>query len=287
MRNRVEKYSLAYLTTAPMQAPEMIQLARDVGFETIGARLTSTAPNEPSALLEDASLQRATISCIKATGVGILDVEVLRIDPDFEVKEHKRLFEVAAMLGAAVVLAIGDDPDELRLRDRFGELCELAAPYHLDVQLEFMPWTAVPDARTALRIVSSIGKSNAKILVDTLHVARSQTTLDDLSAIPADMIKSVQICDGNNCGVMSPEAMMQSARYGRLLPGEGDVDIPGILSRLPNGLRIGVEVPNSIRLAELGPKSWAERALVASKLVVERVGQSIELHDDLNREGEK
>jgi hypothetical protein len=64
--------------------------------------------------------------------------------------------------------------------------------------------------------------------------------------------------------------MMQSARYERLLPGEGDVDIQGILSRLPTNVPIGVEVPNGTRLAGLGPASWAEQALAASKRVVDR-----------------
>lgn len=211
---------------------------------------------------------------MKATGVEIFDIEVIKIEPAFEAKECKRLLEVAAMLGAATILVIGDDPDELRLTDRLGELCDLAAPYRLDVQLEFMPWTAVPNARAALRIVSGVGKSNAKILVDTLHVARSDTTLDDLSAIPPDMMRLVQICDGENRGSMSPEAMLEAALYERLLPGEGDIDIAGILARLPAGLRIGVEVPNRKRLAELGALAWTEGTFAASKRVVERVRRS-------------
>lgn len=40
-------------------------------------------------------------------------------------------------------------------------------------------------AQAALRIVAGAGRpSNAGILVDALHVARSGTTLDDLRAIP-------------------------------------------------------------------------------------------------------
>lgn len=265
-----DKYSLSYLTTAPMQAPDMVQLARSVGFESIGARLTTTGPNEPNALLGNVALLKETISRMRATGIEVFDVEVVRIGADFEVRQYKRFMEVAAMLGAAAVLVIADDGDELRLTDRLGGLCELAAPYRLDIQLEFMPWTAVPDARTAHTVVKGVGLSNAKILVDTLHVARSKTTLDDLSAIPPSMIRSVQICDGKNLGNVTPEAMMQSARYERLLPGEGDVDIQGILSRLPTNVPIGVEVPNGTRLAGLGPASWAEQALAASKRVVDR-----------------
>ena len=267
-----DKYSLAYLT-APMQAPEMLQLARAVGFDSIGARLIPVSPHETAPLLEDAALQRETISCMKATGVEIFDIEAIRLAPDFNAKNCKRLLEVAAMLGAAAVLAIGLDRDERRLTDGFAELCDLAAPYRLDIQLEFMPWTTVPNARTALRIVGGVGKPNGKILVDTLHVARSDTTLDDLSAIPADMMRSVQICDGENRGPMSPEAMMEAALHERLPPGEGYIDIAAILSRLPSGLRIGVEVPNRQRLAEFGAQSWTERALAASKLVVDRVNR--------------
>jgi sugar phosphate isomerase/epimerase len=253
-----------------MQAPDMLQLASDVGFDSIGVRLATTGPSDPDSLLANAALQRETVTRMRATGVPIFDVEVVRIGPGFEAGQYRRFLDVAAIFGAAAVLVIAEDRDERRLMDGFGELCELAAPHRIDIQLEFMPWTAVPDARTAQKIISSVGKSNAKILVDTLHVARSSTTLDDLSAIPPGMIRSVQICDGKKLGSMSADAMMKSARYERLLPGEGDVDIQGMLLRLPANIPIGVEVPNSARLAEVGPASWTKQALAASRRVVGR-----------------
>lgn len=265
-----EKFSLAYLTTAPLQAPAMIDLARAIGFDSVGVRLSPPAPDADASLLHDAGLQRETVSRMNATGVAIFDVEVLKIGPLFDPSDHARFIEISSMLGASVILVIADDRDESRLTDRFGELCDLAAPYRLDVQLEFMPCTSVPDARSALRIVGNAARSNGKILIDTLHVARSGTTLDDLSAIPASMLRSVQICDAPLRPSMRPEEIWQAALTARLPPGEGDIDIAGILSRLPNDLRIGVEVPNSERIATMGAAEWARKSFTASKLAVEQ-----------------
>ena len=75
-------------------------------------------------------------------------------------------------------------------------LCEAMRPYGLTANLEFMPWTAVPHAQSALRIVTNAGMpSNAGILVDALHFGRSTTSLDDIRAIPRQLLHYAQICD--------------------------------------------------------------------------------------------
>lgn len=253
-----------------MQAPQMLELAREVGYGSIGVRLSPPGPGESTQLLDSPALQRETVSRIKTTGIQIFDIEVIRIGAEFEVKDQRKFLDVAAMLGASVVLVIGGDSDAPRLTERFAALCEMAASYGLDLQLEFMPWTAVRNARDAARIVNSAGCPNGKVLVDVLHVARSDTSLDDLSAIPPHRMISAQVCDGRHSGVMSPQASM-AARFQRLLPGEGDVDIAGIVSRLPGDLRIGVEVPNAARMAAVGPAAWAKQALIASQLVIDQI----------------
>jgi hypothetical protein len=101
-----------------------------------------------------------------------------------------------------------------------------------------MPWTAVPDAKTALRIVNAAGKpANAGILVDALHVGRSSTTLDDIRAIPRELLHYAQICDAEAGQHFNTEQMIQTARCERRLPGEGSIDLTGIFNALPAGER--------------------------------------------------
>jgi sugar phosphate isomerase/epimerase len=59
-----------------------------------------------------------------------------------------------------------------------------------------MPWTSVPDLKTAMRIVADIDHPAAGVLVDALHFDRSQSSLADLRAIPAKQLHYWQLCDG-------------------------------------------------------------------------------------------
>jgi sugar phosphate isomerase/epimerase len=140
------------------------------------------------------------------------------------------LLEAGAALAAKAVLVAGDDTDVARLTDSYARLCEAMAAFGMSADLEFMPWTAVPDAKAALRIVDGAGRpGNAGILVDALHVSRSGTTLDDLRAIPRALLHYAQICDAPTREQIgrpfTVEEMIHTARCERLLPGEGGIDL--------------------------------------------------------------
>ena len=76
---------------------------------------------------------------LKATGIKVLDIEILRIKPDTRAVNWKAFFETGARLGATQVLCAGNDPDINRLTDNYAELCELAHPYGLNLSIEPMP----------------------------------------------------------------------------------------------------------------------------------------------------
>jgi sugar phosphate isomerase/epimerase len=140
----------------------------------------------------------------------------------------------------------------------------------MTADLEFMPWTAVPDAKSALRIVNAAGKpANAGILVDALHVGRSTTTLDDIRAIPRELLHYAQICDAEAGLHFSTEQMIHTARCERLLPGEGTIDIKGIFEALPADLPVSVEVVHADRMAQMGQLAWARQCLDVSRSFLE------------------
>lgn len=259
-------HSLAYLGAHRCTPPEAVRVAHRQGYQAVGLRLSPNAPGAPhQRLLGDAAVLRATQAAIAETGVGVFDIEIIRIGEGFDAEAWHPLLEAGAALQARAVLVAGDDPDEARLADHYARLCAVMQAYGLTADLEFMPWTPVCDARAALRVVQRAGTpSNAGILVDALHVGRSTTTLDDLRAIPRTLLHYAQICDATAGLHFSREALIHTARCERLLPGEGSIDIRGIFAALPEDLPVSVEIIHLEREKHADPDTWAATCLAAS-----------------------
>ena len=271
-------YSLAYLTTAPLAPPDALRLAQKLGYQMIGVRIAPAAPGgDFSPLIEDAALLRETVAQIKATGVTVYDVEIARLNADFRVEQFRDFLETAGKLGARAILVAGDDPVEERLTQSYASFCDAASEYGLTADLEFMPWTAVPDARSALRIITAADRPNGRVLIDALHAARSSTTLADLAAIPRERLGYAQLCDAPGEIPTTNEGLIHTARCARLLPGEGGIDLTGILRQLPDDLPLSLEIPNDERLPAVGPEAWAREALAAAKHVAARAAEQGEM----------
>lgn len=262
-------FSMAYLTSAPFAPPDAIRLAARCGYQAIGIRiLPAVAGGDYSPLIEERALLDGTLSAMAETGVSIFDVEIVRIAPDFNVEKFKPFLEVCGALGAKAILVAGDDPDEARMTQSYAAFCRAAAPHGLTADLEFMPWTKVPDAKTALRIVLAAGEPNGRVLVDALHAARSSTTFSDLEALPRNLLSYAQICDAPGEVPTTVEGLVHTARLARLIPGEGGIDLARMFACLPADLPVSVEIPNVEGKARLGIDAWAARALAASRKVL-------------------
>jgi sugar phosphate isomerase/epimerase len=128
--------------------------------------------------------------------------------------------------------------------------------------------TAVRDARSALRIITNADRPNGRVLVDSLHAGRSTTTLADLAAIPGSRLSYAQLCDAPGEVPTTQEGLIHTARCARLLPGEGGIDLVGIVRQLPSDLPLSLEIPNDERLPKLGAQEWARQALAAAKRII-------------------
>lgn len=268
----MRSYSLAYLSAPPtLTAPQVVEVAAAVGYQFVGLRLLPSAPGGTwQPLISDPALLRETQAQLRDTGVGVMDLEVIRIGAGFDPGACATFMEVGATLQARAVLVIGEDTDEARLADSFARLCALAAPYGLTVDLEFLPWSTVPDASSAMRVVQRAGApANAGVLVDALHAARSSTTLDDIAAIPRSQLHYAQICDAPLGGPFTVEELLHTARQERLLPGEGGIGLARIFAQLPESLPVSVEIPHHLRMPQLGAREWARQALAATRAVLE------------------
>jgi sugar phosphate isomerase/epimerase len=215
--------------------------------------------NRPTDLIE-------TKAALNDTGVEVLDLELIRINESFDVTTWQSLYEIGAELKAKAILVAGDDLDEPRLTHNFAKLCEYLKPFGMTADLEFMPWTAVKNAPSALRIIRNAGSpDNAGILVDAIHFGRSHTTLEDIEAIPQSMLHYAQICDAVAGTNFTTAEMIHTARVERELPGEGNIDLTGLFKALPSTIPISVEVVNQKKEANFDQLEWANVCLLASK----------------------
>lgn len=262
--------SLAYLSAHGCTPAEAVHVAAESGHAFVGLRLWPNAPGAPcQELLGRPALLRDTQAAIRDTGVGVFDLEIIRLDADFDPHRWDALYEAAAALGARAFLVAGDDRDEARLAAHYARLCEVLQPLGMTADLEFMPWTAVPDARSALRVVERAGRpANAGILVDALHFGRSTSTLDDIRAIPRELLHYAQICDAEAGTGFSTEQMIHTARCERLPPGEGSIDLHGLFAALPADLPVSVEVVHMERQALASPQDWARHCARAARRFV-------------------
>lgn len=260
---------LAALTVLDAAPPEHIELAERHGFDTVGFRLLPAAPGTTAyPLHEDPAALREVAARLADSAVSLFDVEIIRIAADFDAAAYQPLLEASAVLGARAVLVAGDDSDLARLTGSYAALAQLCAQYGIAASLEFMPWTAVPDARTAVAIVGQADGPARSVLVDTLHAGRSATTLDDLRAIPAQWVHYAQLCDGSMPTPGTDAELIRQAREERLVPGEGGLDLVGMWSALPAGTPISVELPNEPQRRAMGTAAWLDRLAAAARATV-------------------
>jgi sugar phosphate isomerase/epimerase len=264
-------FSLAALTALELAPPELIEVAARCGYEKVGLRLLPATPGGIAyRLMDEAPLLRETLARLQSTGVTVADLEVVAFRPETDVASFRPFFEAGARLGARHILVAAYDPDLFRFSDRYRQFCEAAATYGLTSDLEFMPWTSVPDLRTAMRIVGDVDHPAAGILIDALHFDRSQSSLADLRAIPAHRLHYWQLCDGPAERPATTEQLIHAAREERMFPGEGGIDLVGLTRAMPDDLTISIEVP-TVQLAKtVDAETRARRALSAGRAVFER-----------------
>ena len=243
-RQNQRALSLSALTVLELTPPQMVECAAEAGYDFVGLRLLPATDHEVRhEIVGDTPLKRETLARLKDTGVRVLDAEILRLKPDTDIADYKPMLETAAELGARYVLVAGNDPDEARTAERLAQLCELAAPLGLSPSLEPMPWTDAKDITQAARIVKASGAKNTGLIIDPLHFDRAGSSTDELRALPREYFGYVQFCDAPAERPNDLQTLLYQARCERMIPGEGGLDLAGILRALPDGLPVSIEAP--------------------------------------------
>jgi sugar phosphate isomerase/epimerase len=266
------KLSLSALTVLELTPPQMVECAAQAGYDFVGLRLLPATETEVRHEIIGATrLRRETLAALKDTGIGVLDTEILRLRPDTDVTGYEPMLETAAELGARYVLVAGNDPDEARTAERLARLCDIAEPYGLAPSLEPMPWTDVKDIVQGARIVQAAQRANTGLIVDPIHFDRAGSSIDTLRALPRDYFGYVQFCDAPAERPADTETLLYQARCARMIPGEGGIDLAGILRALPDDLPLSIEAPMQDWAKTANALQRAKRLREATLRVLEQV----------------
>lgn len=235
--------SLAHLSLIEATPLQLVRTAKAAGFDRADLRLSPATPTDRVyGKAELAELCRALPPLLDDTGLRIWDVEIIRVNDGTKPGDHLHLMEAAAILGAQRMKLVCDTEDHARGAEIVGRLCELAAPFGLTMDLEYMVFSGVKSLHAALNLVAAADCSNLRVLVDALHWVRA----GDIGAIgPAhwDRLGYVQLCDGPLKGPAGRDALILEARAERMPPGDGEFPLDQLLEATPPHCVASVEVP--------------------------------------------
>jgi sugar phosphate isomerase/epimerase len=223
----------------------LASVAATSGYDLTGFRLTPSPSTgvDHRVLGDDRALESLRRSVDEA-GIGILDVEVIRMKDPTSVDLARPLLEAAQALGARYTIATVEDDDPVRRVDTLARLAELAAEHETAIAVEFMLFSSARNLAACVEIVDQVGASNVVVLTDILHLTRSGSAPDELADFPARLFPYVQICGATGAGAAAdPEAARAEGVKSRLMPGDGDLPVASFVAALAPEVILSVESP--------------------------------------------
>lgn len=244
MANR--RFGLAHFSAIDLPPTKLVAFASEAGFAWVGLRLHEAFAGSPYYPLRSGTRAiRDLRAQLLSEGMAVHDVEFVSITSDFAPASVEATLEAGAELGAKRLSVAGDDPVRPRFLDNFAKLCELASTFDIGVDLENMGWRSIATFADSLAVLNEVKPSAAGALVDALHFYRNGGELSELAECPQQFIRSVQVCDVGGPAPATRDAMIAEARSGRAAPGEGDLNLSGLLNAAPIEAAVSVEVPIS------------------------------------------
>ena len=147
-------YSLAYLNSHRCTPAEAIRIAAQTGYPYVGLRLWPNAPGAPQQhLLGQPAALREALAAQKDTGVGVFDLEIIRINEQFDPHlDWKKVERIRDQWGGKLILKGILDEDDARAAADFGADA-IVVSNHGGRQLD----GALSSIRMLPRIVRAVG----------------------------------------------------------------------------------------------------------------------------------
>jgi len=246
----INQFSLCYLTRPWTDPVEFLAAAADAGFGMASMFIRSgTGRPLPFEIMGNAERLRAIRSLCARSGLRVFDAEAIVLDPAVDLDVIDPVLDTASQLGATYVTCVGNEiareGDHSRNDGHIEKLAiigERAARYGLQIGVEFMRYRDIPTLQEATKLIDASGQSNIGVIIDVLHLHRTQGLAAQVAALDPARIISVQLSDAP---ATSPafENLADEARSGRLHLGDGVIPLREILAAIPEGVPIAIEVP--------------------------------------------
>lgn len=242
----MQNLGIEFISVFGMPPVAYIELAAELGCRNVslGFQQTDFDPHGfPRYDLRGyAALRRELKAALAANDVSIALGENLLVQAEVDMRDFWRSeLELFAELGVTRINSVSFEPDLQRNIDQYGQLAEITADFGIKALLEFVPIFGVADIPTALTVIEKVGHPNLGMIVDTMHVARSGATADDLRALPPELVGYIQLCDAPFTAEI-PDYMYE-AMFERKVPGEGELPLADYLRALPRDRIVSLEVP--------------------------------------------
>jgi sugar phosphate isomerase/epimerase len=275
-----QQFSLAHLTVLGCPPPEMTYIAARAGYDYVSIRpIYMGLPGEPNyALAENRAMLKQTKTALATTGLQVHDIELARIFEGVDPKSYVPAMEVAAELGAKAVLSSIWGGERAFYVEKFGELCDLAKPFGLTVDLEYVPIASVRNLAQAVDVLQTIRRDNAGLMIDMHHFHRAGDDPASLDALPREWFHFAHLCDAPAEIPTERQEMIRILREARLYVGEGGIDVAAILKHIPHCV-YSIELPNKARHEELGYAEHATRCLETLKAYLARNAERVRAHE--------
>ncbi|WP_176489052.1 sugar phosphate isomerase/epimerase family protein [Rhizorhabdus dicambivorans] len=266
------RVSLAPLSLPDLGPAAFVRAAGQAGYRHVALRLIGGDPVNPPvdmaclvrSLAELPELRRI----LDGEGLSVAELEVLLIAADTDIAASRPMLEMGAVLGARHLVVGIADPDSLRAADRLADAAALARDHGMVIELEFVPYTELKTIGAALALIEASGATDAAILVDALHLARSGGDAAAVAAVPRERLRCLQLCDATRA---APANLIKESRTHRLAPGAGELDLRGMLRAMPADAALSVEIPDIARLSAIGPVTYATELRQAVECLLETI----------------
>jgi sugar phosphate isomerase/epimerase len=268
----MDRIGIEHLGVFGLPPVEFVRLAADLDCRYISILLTPVIPYNPHgyppfSLREDAALRREMMTAMTDCGVQISLGEGFAIQEDTDIRDAAADLDVMFELGVRRINTLSFEPDLSRTFDQFGVLAELAGSRGMETTVEPCPALTVRDLDMALTAIHHVGRSDFRLLVDTMHIVRSGSGPGDLAAIDPELIGYIQVSDVPLQSKFS--SYLEEAMYERMVPGEGELPLREIIAALPSNLVIGLEIPlRSATEAGQGPRDRLGRCVTATRALL-------------------
>ncbi len=222
--------------------PEFIELARRHGFRRITVRpyaylqalQQGHKPIDLRRQLEDAGIEVSMIDALTHGLPGVTAPETwdaaTRASMPADALNPPNLaicLETALALGAKILNVVayrGAVAPVSEMAEAITAICRRAAGSGIQIVLEFLPESGIPDIHHARQVLEACGQPNVGMLLDVFHLGRTGGTVDDVRRLAPRTITSIQISDRN------PSDAKHIPYGGRLMPGEGKLPLRALIA---------------------------------------------------------